>query len=169
MATDEDRGAIDAKIRELENRLNRLEIKKARYGYTADPSLDSEIEDLQFTLETMRRQLEGPQLLPEARASLDRYAADNMAFVLASLRALMERQTKTEEELKRQGQQQHTIREKQTEASDDIGKLFDHYRTEKREGTKGRQRNWRIQVFNAVVLLVLAGAVIWLLIEVNAR
>lgn len=165
MATAEDRIALEEQKRALSDRLNRRRIQKARFGIMTDPLVDSEIDDLTFSIETINRQLDGPQLLPEARQAIERYAADNLAFVLAATRDLAERQTKTEERVKRIDESQHA-------ASDwrlDMGPRIETIESTQRQEKAARQfwgPVYRAAWICATLLSVVAiGFAIWLAVR----
>lgn len=156
MATAEDRRFAEEQHKALTQRLRRLKIQQARYGYGTDPAIDNEIEDLEFSIREIQRQLDGPQLLPEAKAVAERYQAENTIFLMTTLEGVLKRQTKTEETVARIDEGQHAASDWRLAKGPIIDDLAAWKANEERDAPKGRRRNWRLMLFNTGITIAAA-------------
>lgn len=161
MATDEERRALEEQYRIMGLRLNRLKIQQARYGYSADPAVENEIADIEFSMETLKRHMEGPQLLPAAREAIERFQADNIAFLMSTAANTTERLTKVEQRVDTLGAQNHAAAEWRLAKGAAIEELQQRAAKEEREAPAGRKRNFRLLLANVVLLLLILGGLIY--------
>lgn len=123
MAADEGRAALEAQARLLTRRLRLLEIRKARQGDASETSLDLDIEDLRLSIAELRRHIDGPQLLSEARQAIKDYYQDNLDFVINQVAQLNQRQSVTEEKMTRFEQGQHAAQIERLQTKEDVAEI----------------------------------------------
>lgn len=157
MALDEGRQALEEQARLFTRRLRILEIRKARQGDASEPSLDLDIEDLRLSIAEIRRHIDGPQLLSEARQAIKEYYQDNLDFVINQVAQLNQRQSVTEEKMTRIEQGQNAAQTERLDLAADVKAL-----KAQAQISEHRRRFWQpiyAGMFALAVLAVILG--IW--------
>ena len=104
-------------IHTLTRRLRLREYQKARLGDTADPSVDTEIEDLELNIAMLKPIVE-PQVETEVQSVVKRYIADDYLFIYTQVVKFGKRVTNVEvrqdEDAKDRTARQHAVDERFT-------------------------------------------------------
>lgn len=150
MASAEDRAHAERLLYEHRRRLKSLELRKVRAGDSADPSLDTQIEDERRDVSVLEALLESP-VSDDVRDTIRRNTEGDFDFTMLFLQGVKqnERITKIEEKVE-------TFVQGQTAAQlwrlDIAGRL----ESSDKARVRGQKRNFRISIGNLALLLLLA-------------
>jgi hypothetical protein len=153
MATHEDRAHAERLLYEHRRRLKALELRKVRAGDSADPSIDTQIEDSRRDVSVLEALLEA-SVSDDVRDTIRRNTEGDFDFTMLFLQGVKqnERITKIEEKVQTVVQQQSAAqlwRLDMSERMDDSDKARKH----------GQRRNLRIAIIDLALIFILALAV----------
>lgn len=157
MATSEDRQHAERLIREHKKRLRLLELRRARQGDSADPSVDQEIEDIKNAL----LELEGhtpSELVTQARQVARNQYENDIEFLIADGAARNRRQTRTEEKVDFIAAEIHAVKDEVIVVKSDVQTLQKEHKKSEEE-RRVWAPVWRAAWLSAVILALLALAV----------
>lgn len=173
MAADE-RAHREKLRKEYTRRKRLLEIRKARQGDTADPSLDIDLEEINASLALLDAAA-APKATDEVRAAVGQEHIDHL--VIAQVAKIAERQTKSEEyaqdiaatleqstKLTQEwrettGEQLIEIKDQMIEIKDQIVGLVINAHAETRKREWGQRRNFWLSIAAIMLMLI----VLWIL------
>lgn len=162
MATTEDRQHAERLIKEHKKRLRLLELRLARQGDSADPSVEREINDIKAALSDLEGH-EPSAIVTQARQVVRNQYDNDIDFLVADGAARNRRQTKTEETVVATAQELHSVKDDVIAMKDDVQKLWANYANEQRDRVYGQKRNFRLSVASLALLCLLALA-LWFIL-----
>jgi hypothetical protein len=155
MATSEDRQHAERLIREHKKRLRLLEVRLARQGDSADPSVEREIDDIKAALSDLEGHAPSA-IVTEARQVVRNQYDNDIDFLIADGAARNRRQTKTEETVAATAHELHSVKDDVIAMKADVEELKKGHTTEQKAREHGQKRNFRISIGNIALLLLLA-------------
>lgn len=149
MATAEDRAHAERLLYEHRRRLKALELRKVRAGDSADPSLDTQIEDERRDVSVLEALLESP-VSDDVRDTIRRNTEGDFDFTMLFLQGVKqnERITKIEEKVE-------TVMQGQGAAQLWRLNIAEHLEASDAARVAGQKRNFRISIGNLTLLLLL--------------
>jgi hypothetical protein len=163
MASPEDREHAERLIKEHKKRLRLLEIRLARQGDSADPSVEREIGDIKAALSDLEGHAPSA-IVTEARQVVRNQYDNDIDFLVADGAARNRRQTKTEETVAATAVELHSVKDDVLEMKDDVQQLQQDHQTERKARARGQKRNLSISLVNIILLLLFALAV-WIVLD----
>jgi hypothetical protein len=162
MATAEDRQHAERLIKEHKKRLRLLELRLARQGDSADPSVAGEIQDIKAALSDLEGHAPSA-IVTEARQVVRNQYDNDIDFLVADGAARNRRQTKTEETVAATAQELHSVKDEVLAMKADVSKLKTDHQDERTARAWGQKRNLRLSVASLVLLCILALA-LWFIL-----
>ena len=162
MAAPEDRAHAEQLIRAHKKRLRLLELRLARHGDSADPSIEGEIQDIKAAISDLEGHAPS-DVITEARQVVRNQYNNDIDFLVADGAARNRRQTKTEETVTATAQELHSVKDDVIAMKADVANLKIDHVAEHRARAWGQRRNLSIGLGNLVLLLLLALAV-WIVL-----
>ena len=153
MAKAEDKAHAERLLYEHRRRLRALEIRRARAGDSADPAIDTQIEDARRDVAVLEALLE-TSVSDDVRDTIRRNTEGDFDFTMLFLQGVKqnERITKIEEKVE-------TVVQSQSAAQLWRIDVTDRLENGDQARVYGQQRNFRIAIGNLALLLILAAAV----------
>jgi hypothetical protein len=155
MASSDDRAHAERLLYEHRRRLKALELRKVRAGDSADPSLDTQIEDTRRDVSVLEALLE-TSVSDDVRDTIRRNTEGDFDFTMLFLQGVKqnERITKIEEKVEVVVQAQNSAQLWRLD-------IADRLETSDRARIHGQRRNFRISLGNiALILFVLLMVII---------
>lgn len=162
MGSPEDRQHAERLIREHKKRLRLLEVRLARQGNAADPSIENEIADIKAALSDLEGHAPS-QVITEARQVVRNQYDNDIEFLVADGAARNRRQTKTEETVTNTAVELHEVKNDVIAMKADMQQLRDDHTLECVRRSVGQRRNFGLSVTSLILLLTLAVA-IWVVL-----
>lgn len=158
----EDRQHAERLIKEHKKRLRLLELRLARQGDSADPSIEGEIADIKAAIADLEGHAPSAVIAEARQVVRDQYEND-IEFLIADGAARNRRQTKTEETVANTAVELHTVKDDVIAMKVDVQHLKEGVALEKQARERGQKRNFRLSVTSLALLFVLAGA-LWIIL-----
>jgi hypothetical protein len=164
MASSDDRAHAERLLYEHRRRLKALELRKVRSGDSADPAIDTQIEDERRDVSVLEALLETP-VSDDVRDTIRRNTEGDFDFTMLFLQGVRqnERITKIEEKVERIEGQNDQIVTSQAAAQLWRIDIAGHLENSDRARVHGQRRNFRISIGNLVLLLALA-LMVWVVL-----
>jgi hypothetical protein len=161
-----DERELEDLLRIKKRRLAQLKRTAATKGYDAQPELRNEIEDLERETHSSSQVVDPivkGELPDDIMAALRAYgvpASVNNALQLveAGLYDIGKKLGEHRVEL-------HDVKDKVTTLNADVREL----KRDNEAGVRGRRRNWRMQVFNLVLMVIILGGMALLAMQIHGR
>jgi hypothetical protein len=157
MASSQDRAHAERLLYEHRRRLKALELRKVRAGDSADPSIDTQIEDSRRDVSVLEALLEA-SVSDDVRDTIRRNTEGDFDFTMLFLQGVKqnERITKIEEKVE-------TVVQAQGAAQLWRLDIADHLRVSDAQRVYGQKRNFRLALGNLALILLLALA-LWFIL-----
>lgn len=149
MASPEDRQHIERLIREHKKRLRLLEVRKARQGDSADPSIDGEIADIKAALSDLEGHAPS-SVITEARQAVRNQYENDLDFLVADGAARNRRQTKTEEMVANTAIELHSVKDEVIAMKADVRAL----QRERYARIRGQRLNFGLSLSSLLLLAI---------------
>jgi hypothetical protein len=150
MASTQDRAHAERLLYEHRRRLRALELRKVRAGDSADPSIDTQIEDSRRDVSVLEALLEA-SVSDDVRDTIRRNTEGDFDFTMLFLQGVKqnERITKIEEKVETMVQAQGAAQLWRLD-------IADHLRISDEQRVWGQKRNFRLAVASLSLLCLLA-------------
>lgn len=155
MATSEDRQHAERLIREHKKRLRLLELRQARQGDSADPSIDGEIADIKAAISDLEGHAPS-DVITEARQVVRSQYENDLEFLIADGAARNRRQTKTEETVTNTAAELHSVKS-------DVMVIKADLHHERVDRKRGQRRNFGLSITSLVLWFLIIGA-LWIIL-----
>lgn len=157
MAKSDDRAHAERLLFEHRRRLRALELRKVRMGDSADPSIDTQIEDTQRDVAVLEALLDA-SVSDDVRDTIRRNTEGDFDFTMLFLQGVKQNERITEVEKK-------VASIVQSQAAAQLWRLdvSEHMRESDMHRIAGQRRNFRIAIGNLLLILALAAAM-WVIL-----
>lgn len=156
MASAEDRAHAERLLYEHRRRLNALELRKVRQGDSADPSIDTQIEDGRRNVAVLEALLESP-VSDDVRDTIRRNTEGDFDFTMLFLQGVRqnERITNIEQKVEKIEAKVETV--VQAQGAGQLWRLDIAERLAQSDEARkhGQSRNFRLAIGNLVLLLLM--------------